>query len=97
MSSTSQTHFKDNGGHLSKHEQITLHIKYTEPHVFLSPYHNHHSHHNAKAVIIQSIATVRSQFAIITHIIVSSAALRTLLAGWLCAWGCGLTRRCVSY
>jgi len=46
---------------------------------------------------IQSIATVRSQFAIITHIIVSSAALRMLLAGWLCAWGCGLTRRCVSY
>jgi len=51
MSSTLQPHFKDNGGHLSTHKQITLHIKDKEPHVFLSPHHNHLSHHNSKAVV----------------------------------------------
>jgi hypothetical protein len=39
------------GGHMSRHKQITLHIKYKEPHVFLSPHHNHFSHHDAKAVV----------------------------------------------
>ncbi len=50
MSSTLQPHFKDNGSQLSTHEWITLHIKYRMTHVFLSPYHNHLSHHDAKAV-----------------------------------------------
>ena len=43
-----------------------------------------------------SIATVRSQFATVTHIIVSSAALCTLLAGLLCPWRCGLPGGCAS-
>jgi len=51
MSSTLEPHFKDNGGHLSKHKQITLHTKYKEPHIFLSSHHNHLSHHDAKAVV----------------------------------------------
>lgn len=48
---TLQPHFKDNGCQLSRHEQITLHIKYKKPPVFLSPHHNHLSHHDTKAVV----------------------------------------------
>ena len=46
-----QPHFKDNGCQLSRHEQITLHNKYKKPPVFLSPHHNHLSHHDTKALI----------------------------------------------
>jgi hypothetical protein len=95
MSSTLKSHFKDKVGHLNRHEQITLHIKYKETRAFLSNTPQSSFTPCTKAVIQRVYCHSPVTICTITHIIFS-LALRTLLADWLCAWQCRLPGGCAS-